>query len=109
MLGLVHRILLGEGPPHFKKWFYREDKARPYSTRLAEKTHHRQLHNYVDGEHTELLKRSALGLPRVYNRLPAEVVECRSVKDFQAALQKLVEKEAKTGRENWSKTLSPRT
>ena len=108
MLGLVHKTVLDEGPPHFKKWFFREDRARLYNTRQREQTHHLQLHDYVDGSQTELLRRSALGLPRVYNRLPTEVVSHKTVKAFQKALQELVLKEAKKGKEDWAKLLSPR-
>ena len=108
MLGLVHRTVLDEGPPHFKKWFFRKNRARPYNTRQKESVHHLQLHDHVNDSQTELLRRSALGLPRVYNGLPTAVVSQKTVSAFQKALQELVLTEAKKGKENWEKLLSPR-
>ena len=62
----------------------------------------------MDGSHTALLRRSALGLPRVYNNLPVEVVSCATVRDFQRVLQDLVKAEAKAGKANWQSCWSPR-
>ena len=104
LLGVVHRTVLGEGPPQFKRWFrLAEKKEHAYSTRLQEaKTKHgRQLHDYLTVDQTALLRRSPLGLPRVYNELSPEVVACSSVKAFQAALQKQVLKQAREGKESW--------
>ena len=39
MLGVVHRTVLGEGPPHFQKWFFSRGWSRPLNTRLATKEH----------------------------------------------------------------------
>merc|ERR1712078_192613 len=62
MLSLLHRTVLGEGPEHFKKWFFPETRlAHSYSTRHKENKHSKQLWNYLDGTHSELLRRSAFG------------------------------------------------
>merc|ERR1712078_463400 len=93
-LGLVHRAVLGKGPPHFRKWFFPSKKVpHLYSTKRQTGQHNKQLHDYLDGSHNELLRRSFLGLPQVYNKLPSEVVEAPSVKSFQRRLQELVGKE----------------
>ena len=109
MLGVVHRTVLGEGPPKFRKWFFPAGTGHGLTTRLQGGLHGKQLHDYLDGTHTALLRRSALGLPRVYNRLPRRVVELKTVKDFQHALQDLVKKAAKEGQDNWKTWLSPRS
>ena len=109
MLGLVHRTVLGQGPKHFQKWFRTaENRDSGYELRSAARTHDKQLHDYLDGSRTEQLRRSAFGLPRVYNELPAQVVKCKSVKSFQTALQNLVVTAARLGKEHWSTLLSPR-
>ena len=108
MLGLVHRTVLEKGPPHFQKWFFPARPKHSHKTRLQERAHQHQLFDYVDGDQTELLRRSALGLPHVYNRLPKWVVEKKTVSAFQTALQKLVLQRLRKGDANWDKHLSPR-
>ena len=108
MLGLVHRTVLGGGPPHFGAWFYTEARTAVYNTRQQARAHGQQLHDYVDGSHTELLRRSALGLPRVYNKLPESVVNSKTVKSFQKSLQERVLKALREGNESWAIVLSPR-
>ena len=90
-LGIIHRTILGRGPPHFRKWFFSSKKAlHAYSTRLQTSRHNKQIHDYLDGGHNELLRRSLLGLPRVYNSLPQSVVNATTVKAFQKKLTQLV-------------------
>ena len=109
LLGLVHRTVLKKGPVHFQKWFFLSERQRhAYQTRLQERRHNRQLHDWLDGNHSELLRRSPLGLARVYNQLPQRVVDCSCVKDCQRELQELVRAEAERGVEDWHLLLSPR-
>ena len=107
LLGVVHRAVLGKGPPQFKRWFF---PAKPvphaYKTRMQQARHDRQLHDYLGLGQTQLLRRSALGLPRVYNKLPQKIVSCTSVKEFQRALQELAKQRASKGVSNWEKTFS---
>ena len=56
----------------------------------------------------ELVRRSALGLIKVYNLLPKEVVAPTEVKDFQRKLQELVKERAVADCNDWKRTLSPR-
>ena len=56
----------------------------------------------------EVLRRSALGLVAVYNRLPAEAVEEATVKGFQRKLSDDLKDRATAGREDWKQTFSPR-
>ena len=108
MLGLVHRTVLGESPPQFAKWFFPAGPGHTLNTRLRAGRHCKQLHDYLDGTQTALLRRSALALPRVYNSLPEATVLCKTVKDFQGALQKEVKRAAKAGVDNWQSYFSPR-
>ena len=108
LLGVVHRTVLGEGPPQFRRWFYPAEPTRhSYWTRrqVIKTKHGKQLHDYLDSSQTALLRRSPLGLPRVYNELPAEAVACKTVKTFQRVLQQLVLKEGLAGKEEWHKLL----
>ena len=109
LLGLIHRTVLDEGVPHFAKWFFPCVRRRHlYRTRLADSKHSRQLHDWIDGEHSELLRRSPLGLPRVYNCLPQSVVDAKTVCNFQEKLKELVQKAADREESDWNLLLSPR-
>ena len=109
MLGVLHRTVLGEGPPQFCKWFFPAAPANHcYPTGTQRGKHDRTPHDWLDGSHTALLQRTALGLPRVYNNLTAKVVRSNSVRDFQKALQNLVRQAVKNKVEDWQSLLSPR-
>ena len=103
LLGVVHRTVLGEGPPQFRHWVrHAAITNHNYDIRLQEaKVKHRnQLHDYPDADQTSLLRRSPLGLPRVYNELEPEVVACPTVKSFQTKLQEQELKNVEQGKEN---------
>ena len=70
--------------------------------------HNKQLHDWLGSDHTELLRRSPLGLARVYNKLPQDVVDADSVSNFQEKLQELVKQAAERREENWELLHSPR-
>ena len=109
MLGVIHRTTLGKGPPHFREWFYPATKPEHrHNTRLQAGRHNRQLHDYVDGSHTELLRNSALGLVRVYNGLPQRVVDAKTVASFQHLLQQHLKDLVRKQTEEWQTYYSPR-
>ena len=88
LLGLVHRTVLGRGPANFRQWFFpATEPSHCYGTRHMTRKHTKQLHDYLDGSHTELLRQSALGCTRTYNSLQQEVVDSPSVAAFQRKLQ----------------------
>ena len=99
-LGLIHRAVLGKGPPHFQKWFFLRNVAPAYSTRHQEAKHNKQVHEYVDGNHTELLRRSLLGHTRVYNGLTQAMVDSKTVKVFQKKLQERLKEKAREAQEH---------
>ena len=50
--------------------------------------HDRSVQDPVEPGHPIIIKRSVFGLIRVFNKLPPEVVETKTVKQFQRLLQK---------------------
>ena len=102
MLGVVHRAVLGKGPPHFFRWFYRAPSrvVATATTRLAARRHNKQLRDFCDGSQTTVLARSALGLVKVYNLLPQDVVNAACVKDLQRALTSWAKAEVEAERPN---------
>ena len=104
MLGLIHRSVLGRGPPQFLDLFVREARR----CRSRRNWHSKQLRDPRDSAHLDILARSGLGLVRVYNILPQEVVDTSSVQRFQSVLQRLPLTRAREGCHNWPDTFSPR-
>ena len=102
LLGVIHRSVLGKGPPHFKQFFKRADvtAARRHRFHLVDVRGSKSTSN--------LIIRSAFGLIGVYNLLPELVVSAKSVKLFQHNLQDLVKERASQGCNNWADSLSPR-
>jgi len=87
MLGVLHRAALKKGPEHFHSFFFQGGGAATVRTRLSTRRHTAQLKEYRQGRFLEILRRSALGLVAVYNRLPQRFVDSLTVADFQRNLQ----------------------
>ena len=114
MLGLIHRTVLGQGPVQFRSVFKADVRAR----RDGVGKHRLQLlplpDHYSDfilpgSRPAQYIQNSAHGLVRVYNLLPASIVEASAcVSSFQKALQALAQDRANSGRSDWESTLSPR-
>ena len=97
-----HRTVLGQGAEHFQRWFFRDTRPEhQYETRYRTGKHSKQLYDYLDGSHSELLRRSALGLTRTYNSLEQATVNATTVATFQKALQKTLKGKASKGESNW--------
>merc|ERR1712110_502202 len=94
MLGLIHRTVLGKGPEQFQRLFQREA-----GTTVKDPG------NDIGGS---IVKRSALGLVKVYNTLHDELKAMKTVKAFQGALQDQMKERAQGGAEDWSTMYSPR-
>ena len=67
-----------------------------------------QLIEWPCGRNLEIMRRSALGMIRVYNLLPAETVAKRDLKSFQRALTDLVRDRVVAGDCRWKVLLSCR-
>ena len=116
MLGLIHRTVIGNGCPHFKRFFREEENVS--RRRGGGLRHCRQLVEYRDGDASdfmypnsrpaEYIARSALGLTSIYNMLPPDVVAMSSVKEFQRGLQDMVREAMMAGVGRWQLLLSPR-
>ena len=103
MLGLVHRTVLGKGPCHFQAFFKLQNSP---GTRYRRQRHSKQLEDPCDRPNCpNYVLSSAFGLIAIYNLLPQYVVECVSVKSFQANLQQIVRYFAITGNQDWKKCL----
>ena len=105
MLGVIHRAILGRGPSHFNKFFKRDHSVcSRHSLGIVE---------YSNGDVTdfmypssagpaEYIQRSALGLCKIYNMLPAAIVDtCATVPAFQGKLQDLAKECCAGGFQNW--------
>ena len=102
MLGLIHRCVLGKGPPQFAQFFVQENAGPVYRcTRAQLRRHSRTLVDLLRGKFLEIDRRSALGLIGVYNMLPSNIVGLNSVCTFQGALQKLVIQQALQENPHW--------
>ena len=108
MLGIVHRTVLGKGPPQFKEFFqFQGTNANP-NGRECKRRHTKQLVTHREGKFLDLLSHSALGLCDVYNLLPDYVAEAGDISDFQARLQTMIKEAASSGCDGWHELLSPR-
>ena len=109
MLGLIHRTVLKLGPPQFNEWFYPcNGNVHSHNTRWQCGRHDKILHDYVDGDHTMMLQNSVLGLVSVYNGLPQEMVNAKTVSKFQGLLQDRLKTRAVQEMDRWSSMYSPR-
>ena len=111
MLGLIHRTVLGAGPSHFKQFFKRDANAPHARHRfaLAEWQGDESDFELPGSSPAQYISRSALGLCKVYNLLPARFVESApTVKLFQKQLQDLLKSYAGHGFTNWEMLFSPR-
>ena len=84
MLGVIHRSVLGKGPPQFQELFQRADASAPTrATRQSAKRHNKQLVDMRMGRFLEVVRRSAFGLIAVYNMLRQTIVDEETVCGFQ--------------------------
>ena len=106
LLGLIHRSVLGLGPPQFHEFVRPPWRWRVRQT--VRQRHRFHLEDSIDGRHLNLFRDSVFGLMRVYNLLDPEIVEAQSVANFQAKLQQLLLSRACAGCMDWRDTFSPR-
>ena len=106
MLGVIHRALLGQGPKQLRAFFRYSEVDLRRSSRIAK--HNRQIDCEFGARPLDMVKRSAFGLCRVYNLLPHDIVESRSVSVFQSRLQDLLRSRMLDGQRGWQQLFSPR-
>jgi exonuclease III len=97
ILGMLHRAVIGAGPPHFRKLF-------------GVRTGHVKLPDKEEYTSVPLLRRSAFGYISIYNGLPVSWRRLKTVKEFQGLLQKKLTQRAvaEVVTETWKKSFSPR-
>ena len=96
-LGLIHRTVLGIGPPCFGQFFSVDSSPPPFR---APRRHFRHLCDPCSLRAPDYLVRSALGGTRIYNLLPDSIVEASQVKLFQRNLSELL-REASSHTPRW--------
>ena len=95
MLGVLHRTVLGKGPPQFKQHFKLEAG--------------RKLKDPRSELRDPIVSRSALGLVAIYNLLPDRTRAARDLKDCQSRLQQIMKERLSEGCADWETTFSRRT
>ena len=82
-LGLIHRAVLRQGPPHLHKFFVRVG---------ALNGHNHQAYDPTSGSNLQYIQNSLFGFIGTYNRLPQRIVDLCSVSEFQSELQHIIKK-----------------
>ena len=106
VLGLLHKVQLGEAHPDFDSIFPKLVDAQPANTRRSLKRHGRQLHEQYGA--TDYFNRSVFAAVRVYNILPSYVANASAVTDFQSMLTKDAKHACRTGARNWQNLYNKR-
>jgi hypothetical protein len=115
LLGLMHRTMLGKGPPHFKRFFKLDEQACQnqmgrHRLQVKELEAHWSDFALPGSRPAAYIEHSMFGLVRVYNSLPAEIVEASlHVSAFQAGLQDVLRSRASAGISGWQYSFSPRS
>ena len=99
MLGVIHRSVLGLGPPQFHEFV--RPPWRWVRRQTLRQRHRFHLEDVMDSRHLLTYRNSFFGLLRVYNLLAPEVVECNSVSTFQGRCQELLVARAVAGCGDW--------
>ena len=107
ILGVIHTAALLDGPPSLWKFFRRDFGATRRVGRLPVR-HSVQLIEWPPGRDLDVMRRSALGMIRVYNLLPEEAVAKCDLKSFQRTLTQLVRDRVVAGDTRWKELLSCR-
>ena len=105
VLGLLHKIQLGEAHPDFNSLFPKES-AQYFPTRHAAKRHGRQFREIAGNSY--YFNQSIFSATKIYNVLPEYVVYAESVQVFQSLLTKDAKFACRTNRPEWSRMYNNR-
>lgn len=108
VLGIIHRAALRKGPPHFWSYFCRDSRPQLRQSGRHQRRHSMHLVECARGRDLDIMRRSALGMIRVYNLLPQDTVSEQSVSSFQHNLIDLVRDRVVASDNRWNYLLSPR-
>ena len=98
ILGLLHRVQLGEVHPDFQNLFPRDSRPRA-ATRHTARRHGKQFQEIRGNSH--YFNHSVFGATRIYNVLPAYAVKAGDVGSFQSLLTKDARFQCKVGSASW--------
>jgi len=98
VLGLLHRVQLGEVHPDFQNLFPRENRPQ-VATRHAARRHGKQFQEISGSSH--YFNHSVFGATKVYNVMPTYAVNVGDVGSFQSMLTKDARFQCKIGATNW--------
>ena len=102
ILGLLHKRVLGLAHPVFQTLlpFHRDVFG---SLREGVGEHNKQLYGHALEVHRQygLYDRSIFPMINKYNKLPQQVVDCKTVSEFQSKLMLLVREDCKNGWDAW--------
>ncbi len=107
ILGVIHRAAMRAGPPQLWKCF-QLDGPTVLRTSARNRRHTMHLVEWPSGRNLDIMRRCALGMIRVYNLLPSELVLKRDLKEFQGGLADLIRDRVVAGDLRWRFLLSPR-
>ena len=111
MLGLLHKCVLGCAHPSLCQMFAPAPSTQiqsQHATRLARHRHNRQINDVWRGGQLDIVRRSLLGLIKVYNILPQQVVDAADVHIFQKRVTSIIRRACEDGVQDWQALLSPR-
>ena len=105
MLGVIHRTIIKKGTAHSRKLFKKAEVAHG-KTRRSPGLHHMQIEEWDTSK--DYVRNSIIGLQRVYNRLPQNIVAQNSVPSFQKEAQVLLKTVCVNEIASWELIFSPR-
>ena len=108
IMGLFFKISHGKAHPDFEELFPRDSRVRAWTTRMNERRHDWQLVDVCDGNQSDLINRSIFGAVRVFNRLPAFLLEVDSVHAFQRLLTEKARHACRNDMPEWDRMYSNR-
>ena len=110
ILGLIHRSVIGQGPPMFARFFRLSPPSSSAPLRSSRSRssplHSRQLCDPCNASAPDYVFRSPLGGVRLYNILPEAIVRQPTVHEFQSTLQSFLCSRVHAGDDQWKSLLS---
>ena len=111
MLGMLWKVAHRKCHPAFLELLPPEENSNSPNivTRSVARRHGRRLRNFCDGTQLCQFERSIFGMVRVWNFLPADIVELQTVKAFQKKLTRVAKIACSGSAPNWPLIYSTRS
>ena len=100
ILWCIHRSTRQHGPPSLWQFFRRKPSPHVSFARRAQR-HSFQVVEWPRGRDLQIMRRSVIGIIRIYNWMPHEAIEKDDVKSFQSALIQILRGTLNGGHYNW--------